>query len=130
MKNLLIAILMIFLSVDNSFAFNSVLLQKDEKAPFSGILFNNEDANKIRIQLLERDTYEQLNMSYEKSLKLMKDNEMLKDEQIKLLSESNLTLIQKLKDEREVGTWERIAWFALGVLATSAAVYGAKKITN
>lgn len=121
---------MTFLSVGNSYAFNTVNLQKDEKAPFAGILFNNEDANKLRVQLLERDTYESLNVSYEKSLKLMKDNEVLRDEQVKLLTESQLRLIRQLKDEKEVGTWERIAWFALGVVATSAAVYGAKKITN
>lgn len=131
MKNLLITILMIFLSVgSNSYAFENVLLQKDEKAPFTGILFPTEDANKIRVQLLERDTYLLLNNSYEKSLKLTNENAMLKDEQIKLLGESNLTLTKRLKDEREIGTWERLTWFALGVLATSVAVYGTKKITQ
>lgn len=122
-------LLILSIAGNNAQAFDSIVLEKGQSAPFSGVLLSNETANTIRYQLIERDTFEKLNLSYERSLTLMKGNESLKDEQIKLLMDSNITLSRELTS-RSGGTWERIAWFALGVLATSVAVYGTKKITN
>jgi len=124
-------ILLIFLSLgSNVFALDSKSVTKGEVVPFDGVIFNNTNANVLRVRLLERDTYLQLNSSYEESFKLTAENFKLKDEQIKLLGDNNLRLTKELRSEREIGTWERLGWFTLGVIATSSAVYGVKKITN
>jgi hypothetical protein len=110
-----------------SFSQDTIYIEKDTKAPFSGILFTETKAREIKIQLEERDTFKLLNESYTRSLDLTISNMRLKDEQLDLVLKQNTKLSMALRDQKDFNTWERIGWFALGVVATSFAVYGVKQ---
>lgn len=131
MKTYLQAILLISLtSVSNSFAQDVVELKKDEKAPFTGLLFTEAKAKDIKFQLDERDSFKLMLESSNRSLTLMNDNLKLKDEQLNIVIQQNNNLAMNLRDQRDFNSWERFAWFALGVVATGFAVYGLDKATR
>ena len=98
-----------------------VFIEKNQPAPFSGILFSEQEAKQIRRDLLEADkTILQLQSSNSKSETLLQIIE-LKTEEIELYRAQNNRLI---KSEQTSETM-RYVWFGLGVLATGMAVYGA-----
>lgn len=96
------------------------LLKQEEKAPFAGYLFDYEEEQKVRLQLLEKD-----NMA--KQISLYKENEKI--------YESNGLMWQKLATENterlvklERNTfWQNALFFGLGVVATSALAIGLSK---
>ena len=130
MKSYLIKILLIFSITVNSFAGEAVLLEQNKPAPFSGILFPKEQAEQMRKELLERDSLIIINKSLEESIKHNKDIIQISDLKINNLSEQNDNLAKSLYSERSMTNWERLAFFALGVIGTGLAVYGIKEATK
>lgn len=125
--------------VSNIFLFTStvkaednkvVLIEKGQSAPYSGLLFPKEDANKIRVELLELQTLRLLNESYEKSFDLMQKNNDLFAKKESLLLDQNEKLSLALVESRQNNSIQKIIWFSLGILVTGISVYGAKKITQ
>lgn len=114
----------------NSFSQDTVALQKDDKAPFTGILFSEEKSRKIKLELEEKDSYKVLYDSTQRSLNLLDQNLKLKDDQIDILMNQNNKLAMSLRDSKDFNSWERFAWFALGVVATGFAVYGLNQATK
>lgn len=131
MKIYLQAILLISLiNANNSFAQDVVELKKDEKAPFAGLLFTESKAKDIKFQLDERDSFKKMLESSNRSIDLMNSNLKLKDEQLNIVIEQNNKLAMSLRDQKDFNSWERFAWFALGVVATGFAVYGLNQATR
>ena len=132
MKNCLLRILSISLIVgsSSSFSYDSVHLQKGTQAPFEGLLFSLEDASKLRVDLLEKDTYLLLNESYKKSFNLLEASTKLKDEQFDLVMKRNLELTKSLNSQKDMNDWERFMWFGLGILTSTLTVYGIKNATK
>ena len=125
--------------VSNIFLFTSVvkaednkvvLIEKGQSAPYSGLLFPKEEANKIRVELLELQTLKLLNESYEKSFDLMQKNNDLFAKKESLLLDQNEKLSLALVESRQSSSIQKIIWFSLGILVTGISVYGAKKITQ
>lgn len=125
--------------VSNIFLFTSVvkaednkvvLIEKGQSAPYSGLLFPKEEANKIRVELLELQTLKLLNESYEKSFDLMQKNNDLFAKKESLLLDQNEKLSLALVESRQSNSIQKIIWFSLGILVTGISVYGAKKITQ
>lgn len=112
------------------YAEDVIRLEKDKPAPFTGYLFTDSKTKEIRIQLLEREAYKELNESLEKTNSLYKQNTEMKDQQIKIITEQNTNLAKNLREERSTSNWERFMWFGLGVLATGAALHGLKEIAR
>lgn len=132
MKRLL-SFLMISLMVINNtnvFAQEAVMIKKDERAPFEGVLFPLDQANKMRYKLIECDIKIQLNESYERTVKLYKQNETYQDNKVNLLLKQNDELSKSLTESKSVSDFQKILWFGLGVIATGLAVYGAKQISR
>lgn len=110
-------LLMIFviLSLSNTvLADDSVYLDKDKPAPYSGYLLPEAKVKELRNSSLERDMYKTTNE--------------LKDQQIKLLSDQNNKLATTLESTSNLSTWEKIGCFAGGVLLTGLAIAGAHAI--
>lgn len=129
----LMRILLIFSIIVNAnltFADEVTILDKDQKAPFSGVLFPKDQAQQMRKDLIDSDLNKQLNESYKKSIDLYKTTLDYKDQQIDVVMRQNDNLAKSLSSARSTSEWERFAWFALGVAATAATVYGVKKITE
>jgi hypothetical protein len=107
-----------------------VFLEETKPAPYSGILFPVEKANELRKMAIELDTLRVLKDSYEKSNKLYEESISLKDNKYNLLLEQNTRLLKLTNENSQSEDLQKIIWFALGVVATGFAVYGAKKITQ
>jgi spermidine synthase len=108
-------------AAENNKEQDAIYLDKDKPAPFSGILFSESKARQFRSDLLEADKIVlQLESEKSKSHNLFQIIQ-LKEEEIEQYSAQNQRL---LKAEQTSNTMQYI-WFGLGILATSAAVYGA-----
>jgi hypothetical protein len=125
MTNLLVSLLLIG-STTVSNAQDSVFVEKNQAAPFSGILFTEKKAQQIRGELLEGDkTKLQLETEKNRSERLGQIIQ-LKDEEIELYHKQNERLV---KANGRSDTMQYI-WFGLGVLATGMAVYGAGALSR
>ena len=126
MKNLLILLLSVTLTVGINA--KSVDIKEGDKAPFSGVLVDYETMRKIRVDLLTKDAQTKEIESLERSLKLSQLNVNLNKEQVQILRESNDRMADRLRKTTSLSTWERVGWFALGVLGTGFAVKGAGEL--
>lgn len=122
---------MIGILVSNvGFTQESVPLKKDDRAPFEGVLLSLDKANKVRYDLLECDIKKSLNESYEKTIKLYKDNENIHQEKINVLLKQNDDLAKAVIEARSSTDIQKIIWFGLGVLATGLAIYAGKEMAK
>jgi len=120
MKYILI-LLLIFSTTANIKAQDAIYIEKNQSAPFSGILFTESKARQFRSDLLESDKVVLRLESEQFKSQNLSTIIQLKDEEIELYAKQNQRLI---KAEQTSNTMQYI-WFGLGVLATGAAVYGA-----
>lgn len=108
-------LVVILLIISNTcFAQDSIFIDKDTKAPFSGYLLPEEKVKELRNNTLERDLY--------------KTESELRERQVKLLSEQNDKLATTLQSTSSLSSWEKIGFFALGILVTGGAVKLAHEI--
>lgn len=103
-------------------------IEKNTPAPYTGYLFTPEKTNEVKNVVVERDGLLKLNESLTKSLQLQSDVADLNQKKVTILLEQQDKLSKSLYDERSVSNWTQFGWFALGVLATSAAIYGVSQI--
>ena len=130
MKTLLSFLMIGLITINSAFAQEAIMIKKDERAPFEGVLFPLEQANKMRYQLIECDIKKELNSSYERTIKLYKENEVYQDNKVNLLLKQNDELSKALTEAKVTSDFQKILWFGLGVLATGLAIYGTKEITR
>jgi len=105
---------------------NAIYLEKNQPAPFTGILFTETLAKNLRSDLLEGDKNKlQLHSERLKSSNLMQIIK-LKDTELEAFQRQNQRL---LKQEQTSQTMQYV-WFGLGILATGAAVYGAGALSR
>lgn len=105
-------------------------IEKDKPAPYEGYIFTIDKTKDTRIKLLERDTFQGLNVSLTTTNTFLQQNSDFKDKQIKLVQDRNDQLSQALKDSQSSSNLEKILWFSLGVVGTGLAVWGVKEITR
>lgn len=115
---------------NSSQAYDGKLLEKGTEAPFQGVLFNTTDANKIRVELLEKDTLVFLTDSYKRSLDLTDKNMKFKDEQLDIVISRNLDLTKALNSQKSMNDWERVLWFGLGIATSTLTLYGLKHVSR
>lgn len=130
MKTLLTFLMIGLITINSSFAQEAIVMKKDERAPFEGVLFPLEQANKIRYQLIECDIKKELNLSYERTIKLYKENEGYQENKVSILMKQNDELSKALTESKSTSDLQKIIWFGLGVIATGLAIYGTKQITK
>jgi len=111
-------------------AADPVYLNKDDKSPYSGLLFTEQKANEIRRELLDKDYLKLQNDSLNRSLDLYKANEALYGQQKQLLLDQNDKLAKSLYQERNLTNWERVGFFVLGITVTGLAIYGASQLAK
>lgn len=109
---------------------DAVLLNQNEKAPYTGYLISKERAvelYKMGVQLQENVL---LNESLTRSTEIYKKNDELSKQQLNVLLERNDLLSKQLLDTREVSTLEKTLWFIGGIVLSAGAVYGASKLAK
>lgn len=106
------------------------ILEAGKPAPFTGVLFPSEVAQKVRVQLIEGSEAKALNESYLRSIELYKSLQTNNDEKVNILLTQNDKLARALNDSRTVSSFEKTIWFIAGILLTGGAVYGASKLAR
>lgn len=107
-----------------------VSIKKGNPAPFSGLLFTEDKAREVRLELLELDKNRVMLFSKEQQLSIFQNRLELRDEEIELYRTQNKRLIEQNGANKDVGRVERILWFGLGVIVTGAAVYAAGSLAR
>lgn len=124
MKNLQKMVLWISLiSIVNntSYSQDSIYLEKDKPAPFTGFLLPEETVKELKNNTLERD-------SYKRQLDLTNQNvDILNKEKIILLDQ-NLKLIQSGTLDHTLNNWEKAGYFFGGIILTGLAIKGAQNL--
>ena len=105
----------------NSKAEDAVYVQKDERAPFSGVLTTVEHSKVIATRLIEGDTYKALTESYQKTLELYKSNGELSEKKVNILLEQNDKLSEQLKSSQSLNDFQKALLFGIGVVTTIGA---------
>lgn len=109
-------ILILSLSIP-AFAEDSIYLEKEQKAPYSGILLPKEKVQELRVNT-------ELKESLERSIILYKQNEEIYQKNQTLLIEQNQSLIKS----RGMTDLEKVLWLVGGVLLTGISVWGAGQL--
>lgn len=126
-------IIAILLIIKQAYAGSAITVRTGDvvKPEFNeGTLLDKEQANKIKDQLIERDSLEKQNNSFEKSIELYKKNEKLYQDENSLLLNRNIELTKTLNDTRQTSDLVKVGYFLLGVTVTGLAVYGASRLTK
>jgi hypothetical protein len=106
---------------NNAYGQDSQFIEKDQKAPYSGILFTEKKAQDIRTELLDGDKNKLLLETERNRSSRLGQIIELKNEEIELYNKQNVRLM-KSNDRSDTLNY---IWFGLGILATGIAVYGA-----
>jgi transcription initiation factor IIF auxiliary subunit len=118
--------LLIGLTTANTKAEDAIYLQKDKPAPFTGILFPEQQARQLRNDLLEASKVS-LQLENERfKITNLHSIIQLKDQEIELYAKQN----QRLVKQEQTSQTMQYVWFGLGILATGAAVYGAGALSR
>lgn len=113
---LLSSFLIVTLITSSSFAEQSVFLNKDEKAPYSGYLLPESKVIELRNNTLDMEYYKR---AYE-----------IKSKQVDMLIPQLDKSTQALNESKNTTNWERAGWFVLGILATGLAIKGVKELNK
>ena len=105
---------------------DSIFLEKNKPAPYSGVLFTEDHAQKLRSELLEKDKLEILNTQKTSEISILTQKLSLKDQEIEAYQTQNSRLV---KAEQTSETMKYV-WFGLGIFMTGAAVYGARSLAK
>lgn len=130
MKNLFIAALISLTIINPVYADEATPIKKGDPSPYTGTVLDTEKANKIKDQLIERDSFEKENQSYKKSIDLYKSSETILYGQKDMLLNQNIELTKTLNDTRSTSDWLKVGYFVLGVAVTGLAVYGASRLNR
>ena len=89
-------------------------LNQNDKAPNAGYLLPESEVIQLRNNTLDMNLY--------------KSENTLKDTQIKLLTDQNINLSNTLQSTSSLSTWEKVGYFAAGVVITGLAISAAHEI--
>lgn len=113
MKKLIVLLTMLIISI-NSFAQNAILLEKDQKAPFSGTLVKNERLDKL--------------IKAEKRELVLKDLGLAKDELIEYHKKDAQTQRKKLREAKFDSFISNVGYFLVGCILTSVSFKIAQEV--
>jgi hypothetical protein len=113
-----------------AFSEDAVLINKNDKAPFTGVLLDTKKAQEYKNTTVERDNLKDLNLSLSTSLNLQTDLIQRKDTQLKLVLDQNDKLSQSVEKSRDTSELEKIVWFGLGIIISGISVYAYSKINK
>lgn len=120
-------IILIAATTNNALAEDSLILEKNQPAPYRGVLMPLESVQELRRNSLELDNLKLLNASLDRSIKIHLSNEEILEKKISILTDQNLKLHESVSSARSFSSIERIGYFALGVLVTGLTSYGIYK---
>lgn len=122
------------LSLISSMSFGAdvqtMYLPAGSPAPFAGYLFTPSDAAQAAQNKQAVGTYKLINQSLQTSLDLETKSRQDSDAKVLILQNDLTNTTKALNEVKSASTWEKVGWFALGVIATGLAVDGAYKLSQ
>ena len=115
-KNLLIPLLIYSISL-NSIAVT--VIKAGDKAPTDGYLFTEYEAQIVRSNNIDLDTFTKLNTSYQTTNDLLQKSLTYRSEQVKILEEENSNIETR-----------KYLYVAGGILVTIISIYAATKVVQ
>lgn len=115
---------MIFSTIVN--ANDAIFVEKNQPAPFAGVLFTEKHAKEIRKDLIELDQKRILVVAKDQEIGSLHKIITLKSEEVNLYKKQNEKLV-KYNDSAET---MKYVYFGLGVVVTGLAVYAAKGLVK
>lgn len=112
----------------NAFAEPVTTLQKNDIAPFTGLLFDIPTANDMRKQLVELDGLRLINTSLNNSITLQQNIIVTEKSQVDLLIEQNNKLAVSLRSAESLNTWTKAGYFTMGVLSIVLGAYAISRV--
>lgn len=116
-KKMLLTSLVIALS--NTSIAAPVYLVKDDKAPYTGYLFNEDETKALRRELIDKDVLVKLNESYKAENNYLNEALKLRDNQVK-----------ELLEDRTNEETRKYLYVAGGILATLLTIYVSTKVVQ
>lgn len=107
----------------NALSDEVIHLDKDQKAPYEGFLFDREKAEKVRILDIGLKSQVKINS-------ILTDENGIYEERLTNLREQNSNLSKSLIEERSSSIWSKLGFFILGAAVTTGVVYGVSKATR
>ena len=98
-------------------------LKLNQPAPYDGILFTNEAANKVRYQLLELDRMTRLNGLYEKDILVL-------EKQSNHWKQATLDLSSRVIEADSRNFWQNAAYFGLGAVTVILLAFATSQAIN
>jgi hypothetical protein len=98
-----------------------VLLEKNSPAPYSGFLFTQEKAERVRL----------LDLDYKQELKkneFLTTENVIYLERIKLKDEQIDLLAKRVVDDKDDALWSKIGFFLIGSVLTGAIAIGVSRL--
>lgn len=129
-KFLLIKLIYTLALFPRALADTATPVEKNQPAPYAGILMDQEKSNSVKIGLQERDLFEQIVTSQTKSIELLKQNNTYSENKVNILLEQNDKLSERLQNAQSLSTFEKVGLFVLGIAATVGAGLALKSISK
>jgi hypothetical protein len=101
----------------------AISLLKGDKAPFDGILFTIEYANKTRLDLIEYDRATRLNAVYEKDIALL-------ETRVDHWRSTSESLSNRVIEADNRSYWQNAGYFALGAVTVILLAFATSKATG
>lgn len=122
--------MLLFCPIRDAYGTAASFLPKGTPAPFSGLLIEQEKAEQLRKDVLERDQLKLLNDSLNKSLTTYSDLGKIQEAKLTLLIQQRKELLEESIDHYRVNDIQKIFWFVLGAATVGLSVYVVSKATK
>lgn len=116
-------VLLVTIIFNNLAIAESIVLHKDEKAPFTGILMDEQTSKNNQKDLLELDTLRS-------SISLYKENTEVYKTQVDFWRNGALEANKELISKDRRTFWENLGYFAIGCAITTSLAFAVNKATK
>jgi hypothetical protein len=105
-------------------------VKKGEAAPYDGYLFTVEAEAKNRKLLLDLDVYKALDESNRRIIDLKTRETLILTEQYNIWKSQSDSLSKQVIEANDKSFWRSLLYFGIGVVTTTAIVYGVNKASR
>lgn len=105
-------------------------IKKNEPAPYDGFIFTVEAEAKNRKLLLDLDIYKALDESNRRIIDLKTRENLILAEQYNIWKAQSDSLSKQVIEANDKSFWRSLLYFGIGVITTTAIVYGVNQASK
>jgi hypothetical protein len=123
-------ITLLLLLASPAYADQALPITKGQPSPVTGTVLDTEKAKKVEDQLIDADTCQKENTSYQQSIDLYKKNEVIYNQENSMLLGRNVDLSKALSEAKETSDLTKILYFVGGIAVVGIAAYAGNKFSK